>query len=80
MCLKFEAMEERAAERERLKRAREEKRRKEEEEKLVRFFRSLFSFSFMMRKQFFTNVSREFYLYSLSGNTSRRGRRTKTKR
>ena len=35
-------MEERAAERERLKRAREEKRRKEEEEKLVRFFHSFF--------------------------------------
>ena len=38
ICLKSIAMEERAAERERLKRAREEKRRKEEEEKLVRFF------------------------------------------
>ena len=35
-------MEEKAAERERLKRAREEKRRKEEEEKLVCFFHSLF--------------------------------------
>ena len=35
-------MEERAAERERLKRVREEKRRKEEEEKLVCFFHSFF--------------------------------------
>ena len=42
VCFEHKAMEERAAERERLKRAREEKRRKEEEEKLVCFFHSLF--------------------------------------